>query len=156
MIRRPPRSTLFPYTTLFRSLPITVGAVTQDREIGLRFLVLSQNQGVLDTHRGLAARQGCEQRGEAVDATAVVGPDGCHGAHLTVDELDAVVLAENPGLRHAVVFAHREAASDERHAHTIGPPRRARQVAGMAHYGVGAEEPCHPTVAAWRLPSPGI
>src|SRR2546430_9702104 len=25
MIRRPPRSTLFPYTTLFRSLPNTVG-----------------------------------------------------------------------------------------------------------------------------------
>src|SRR2546430_11387130 len=26
MIRRPPRSTLFPYTTLFRSLPFTDGA----------------------------------------------------------------------------------------------------------------------------------
>src|SRR2546427_3210601 len=27
MIRRPPRSTLFPYTTLFRSSPVRVGAV---------------------------------------------------------------------------------------------------------------------------------
>src|SRR2546425_9710414 len=27
MIRRPPRSTLFPYTTLFRSLPARAGAV---------------------------------------------------------------------------------------------------------------------------------
>src|SRR5688572_33279481 len=27
MIRRPPRSTLFPYTTLFRSEPITVGGI---------------------------------------------------------------------------------------------------------------------------------
>src|SRR5687768_18281827 len=27
MIRRPPRSTLFPYTTLFRSEPVTVAAV---------------------------------------------------------------------------------------------------------------------------------
>src|SRR2546425_12089401 len=27
MIRRPPRSTLFPYTTLFRSDPIALGAV---------------------------------------------------------------------------------------------------------------------------------
>src|SRR3712207_8712977 len=26
MIRRPPRSTLFPYTTLFRSYPVTLGA----------------------------------------------------------------------------------------------------------------------------------
>src|SRR3989337_3586930 len=31
MIRRPPRSTLFPYTTLFRSLPI--GAVQIDRKL---------------------------------------------------------------------------------------------------------------------------
>src|SRR3712207_6917280 len=31
MIRRPPRSTLFPYTTLFRSVAVT----TQDREIEL-------------------------------------------------------------------------------------------------------------------------
>src|SRR3989475_4668120 len=28
MIRRPPRSTLFPYTTLFRSMTAAVGAVT--------------------------------------------------------------------------------------------------------------------------------
>src|SRR3712207_8204335 len=27
MIRRPPRSTLFPYTTLFRSVPVGVGPV---------------------------------------------------------------------------------------------------------------------------------
>src|SRR2546427_7737780 len=29
MIRRPPRSTLFPYTTLFRSFPISCGAAAQ-------------------------------------------------------------------------------------------------------------------------------
>src|SRR2546430_6003484 len=28
MIRRPPRSTLFPYTTLFRSLAVVVGALS--------------------------------------------------------------------------------------------------------------------------------
>src|SRR2546422_1710251 len=31
MIRRPPRSTLFPYTTLFRSSPITSGFPENDR-----------------------------------------------------------------------------------------------------------------------------
>src|SRR2546422_5884452 len=31
MIRRPPRSTLFPYTTLFRSRPRAAGARRQDR-----------------------------------------------------------------------------------------------------------------------------
>src|SRR5690349_22910164 len=39
MIRRPPRSTLFPYTTLFRSLSLTQPAVSQqvaalEREVG--------------------------------------------------------------------------------------------------------------------------
>src|SRR5689334_23732090 len=31
MIRRPPRSTLFPYTTLFRSLPLLVQQLRVDR-----------------------------------------------------------------------------------------------------------------------------
>src|SRR3989442_8084136 len=38
MIRRPPRSTLFPYTTLFRSirsLPSMMTTVSSEREIGL-------------------------------------------------------------------------------------------------------------------------
>src|SRR5256885_11795368 len=35
MIRRPPRSTLFPYTTLFRSLGGVVGPL-QQRQVGLR------------------------------------------------------------------------------------------------------------------------
>src|SRR5688572_32030889 len=35
MIRRPPRSTLFPYTTLFRSLEISGGAVAK-RQVRLR------------------------------------------------------------------------------------------------------------------------
>src|SRR3712207_8012753 len=32
MIRRPPRSTLFPYTTLFRSEPVVAGRVAQEIE----------------------------------------------------------------------------------------------------------------------------
>src|SRR2546430_5783340 len=40
MIRRPPRSTLFPYTTLFRSLhrltnPLSQGSLGRDRDRGL-------------------------------------------------------------------------------------------------------------------------
>src|SRR3712207_8488873 len=42
MIRRPPRSTLFPYTTLFRSLGILIGDVTPssnlDGELGQQYL----------------------------------------------------------------------------------------------------------------------
>src|SRR2546422_10230139 len=33
MIRRPPRSTLFPYTTLFRSLLSDTGTLTNDQEL---------------------------------------------------------------------------------------------------------------------------
>src|SRR2546430_12635539 len=34
MIRRPPRSTLFPYTTLFRSLPDVFGVVVSKDRLG--------------------------------------------------------------------------------------------------------------------------
>src|SRR2546427_11496264 len=34
MIRRPPRSTLFPYTTLFRSLPAVRGRIVAERDGG--------------------------------------------------------------------------------------------------------------------------
>src|SRR2546430_9006241 len=34
MIRRPPRSTLFPYTTLFRSVPGRLAAVEQPSPVG--------------------------------------------------------------------------------------------------------------------------
>ena len=36
MIRRPPRSTLFPYTTLFRSSPLTMFKPTAALELGSR------------------------------------------------------------------------------------------------------------------------
>src|SRR2546430_7008830 len=36
MIRRPPRSTLFPYTTLFRSLVAALGARADSLRVGLR------------------------------------------------------------------------------------------------------------------------
>src|SRR5256885_8759810 len=35
MIRRPPRSTLFPYTTLFRSLPVALGQQALELQPGL-------------------------------------------------------------------------------------------------------------------------
>src|SRR5438477_7251884 len=34
MIRRPPRSTLFPYTTLFRSVHQRQGKITRDQQLG--------------------------------------------------------------------------------------------------------------------------
>src|SRR2546426_7086969 len=56
MIRRPPRSTLFPYTTLFRSqrqgMTTTVGRVREDNVLpnGVKYLLVSHN-----TRMGAAA-----------------------------------------------------------------------------------------------------
>src|SRR2546428_224579 len=135
-------------------LPVAVGAVPQDGEVGLGFLVLAQDYGILDTHGGLSAGQGCEQRVETVHAAAVGRPDGRHLEHLAVDELHPVVLVEDSGLSHTVVFVDREAVSGERHGHTIGPPRRVRQVADMAHDGAGAGRERHPTDARRTAPAP--
>src|SRR2546422_10859195 len=50
MIRRPPRSTLFPYTTLFRSL---------DVEVGLGRAAEHERQHHLGEQFGLQVRLGC-------------------------------------------------------------------------------------------------
>src|SRR3712207_6992227 len=58
MIRRPPRSTLFPYTTLFRSLALEdvgVGMVADGDEEALRLQVLNlAGSRVLQPHAGHA------------------------------------------------------------------------------------------------------
>src|SRR2546421_5024868 len=55
MIRRPPRSTLFPYTTLFRSLVDEVAMRVQDADAGAGLDVLEdhrEEQGRLPGARG--------------------------------------------------------------------------------------------------------
>src|SRR3712207_7874704 len=61
MIRRPPRSTLFPYTTLFRSL----GFVSKGRR--------EQKEVVKDGSEGLL--QGCREMGEGRTAGRERGED---------------------------------------------------------------------------------
>src|SRR3712207_7999620 len=63
MIRRPPRSTLFPYTTLFRSLLLEVVALGLEHVKGL----------VLDLPAGAAARG---QFGDRVRSDRQVGDEG--------------------------------------------------------------------------------
>src|SRR5574337_1912308 len=53
MIRRPPRSTLFPYTTLFRSLPDKAGEST----------LLSRSGGKKGLRGGGARKPQCSSRG---------------------------------------------------------------------------------------------
>src|SRR5256885_2798421 len=57
MIRRPPRSTLFPYTTLFRS--VAVQPMTDDREERLAHLQGPRvDRHTADGHAEVAAHQG--------------------------------------------------------------------------------------------------
>src|SRR2546427_8293153 len=65
MIRRPPRSTLFPYTTLFRSSPWELGlAETQAIliENGLRHRIEVRVDGGLRTGRDVEDRLGLRDR----------------------------------------------------------------------------------------------
>src|SRR2546422_11717696 len=66
MIRRPPRSTLFPYTTLFRSLEIEVDHVVEGGPDGLEIRrhcgLPIANHPRLDAPVGALARQDHERR----------------------------------------------------------------------------------------------
>src|SRR5256885_13661391 len=76
MIRRPPRSTLFPYTTLFRSIgqheiggSVTAEPVSDDRK---KCLILLQQDG-------LACAKGPVDRGEGEAECADLAVEGiCH------------------------------------------------------------------------------
>src|SRR5260370_1069319 len=150
MIRRPPRSTLFPYTTLFRSEAV------KDRE--LRGQLEKQSKRKLSQARG-------EARGEA-DAAVV--------AHLSESQTDLGVAADaarppSPdelvegvrvrvrGLPSAVLLRRRDGASAEIEA---GPmrmkvpvseiPGRGRRGNGGEGGGVARVTPCGAAVF-WNL-----
>src|SRR2546430_8279695 len=57
MIRRPPRSTLFPYTTLFRSVKLTDAEIEKLRQSGIRLDGEGRfwHEGAEVTHHGMRA-----------------------------------------------------------------------------------------------------
>src|SRR2546425_11928688 len=76
MIRRPPRSTLFPYTTLFRSVSITrlARAAVMDHTTLLRNLNLLERQGLVrsrPTRDGRVREVGLSERGRRALAPAL-------------------------------------------------------------------------------------
>src|SRR3989442_3904351 len=94
MIRRPPRSTLFPYTTLFRSFWIRslgwiVAVKTTLRQIFTRVLE-SEMKSVAEDRAGLDRARGNKLRGAQFLAVAELGAQHFDAAALSAD-LEALV-----------------------------------------------------------------
>src|SRR2546428_161535 len=100
MIRRPPRSTLFPYTTLFRSIALVIDALA-----------------IVDLYR---ERRRCVAA--IVQEADVVGVELCTGERRSVGPEDAV----RRGLRRAVADA-RERVGEARPIVIGHPEFRRRQ-----------------------------
>src|SRR4051812_49703254 len=87
MIRRPPRSTLFPYTTLFRSEPLVVVDVSgNSSDFALPAprtrTVLTRSEehtSELQSHVNLVCRLLLEKKKEAAAHAARRGAEGRHG-----------------------------------------------------------------------------
>src|SRR3712207_205524 len=89
MIRRPPRSTLFPYTTLFRSLEIDpdLAALLEERYDDPRLQVVCDSAENLDTHLG----------GNRADVLVSALPYTSFDAGLRRRVLDLLPVALAPG-----------------------------------------------------------
>src|SRR5258708_27609753 len=68
MIRRPPRSTLFPYTTLFRSGLQQAGEVVEARRgvrmLGVKHLLVDRQRALIERPRPRQVALGLQQAGE--------------------------------------------------------------------------------------------
>src|SRR3989449_10301239 len=67
MIRRPPRSTLFPYTTLFRSIVDGIWDATQGRRVDTLPLCSARVNGALPAYAFGDLRSRCGRHNGAVD-----------------------------------------------------------------------------------------
>src|SRR5258708_15643374 len=87
MIRRPPRSTLFPYTTLFRSGLQQAGEVVEARRgvrmLGVKHLLPDRQGALIERPRPRQVALGLQQAGEVAEATRRVRMLGAK--HLLVD-----------------------------------------------------------------------
>src|SRR2546425_2415597 len=104
MIRRPPRSTLFPYTTLFRSAPLP--------RTTKQYLTAFLTRGLLV--RGAVAMMRMHQRMSTAlgDQPAVRGKRGNPGEDEGNDEADPEQWVSEPGIHRAGDDDHHDAVND--------------------------------------------
>src|SRR6267378_3085215 len=94
MIRRPPRSTLFPYTTLFRSLKVCHNVVHEDHAMMADFQRSEEHTSELQSRRDLVCRLLLEKKKADVRRRARRGPVGAHTAERTAPPRDPGVGAD--------------------------------------------------------------
>src|SRR5688572_31921415 len=80
MLRRPPRSTLFPYTTLFRSVPLVIIAKKVQQAVQREHLQLDQNG--MPRPPGLTARNSARNHDFAEKARLVTRRSEEHTSEL--------------------------------------------------------------------------
>src|ERR1044071_6062012 len=100
MIRRPPRSTLFPYTTLFRSLGIVAGVVMVGG--GIRLAARYRNYGLLVSGGGIAVLFLSVYAG--FNLYSLVGPQIAFGLLVAVT-VAAAALADRTGAQAIAIVA---------------------------------------------------
>src|SRR5260221_7579437 len=81
MIRRPPRSTLLPYTTLFRSAAATYGVAARSpgccaQRLGAQACALSVDVGQRQRHAAPTPTGWSGRRGPEIGSFARIGPGG--------------------------------------------------------------------------------
>src|SRR5256885_13682195 len=104
MIRRPPRSTLFPYTTLFRSwfesealkgpksASGIIGTMLGPRSPGTAYVLLHHYMGELD---GVFRAWGFAKGGNGSVSAAIAAAAQAHGAEIRTSAAVAKILIQN-------------------------------------------------------------
>ena len=86
-------------------------APAEHRDVGLGLAVVRQNNAALDIHQGPASQATEQQLTQVEDEGLVAAANGRHREDLALDQLDAIVFAEDAGLGHPVVLLPRESPS---------------------------------------------
>ena len=87
---------------------IAAPGMLYDSEVGLRFRSIVQHNRVLHPKPSLLAKGGRQQAIQEVDRERMARTNGRHVNQLPFQQLDAIVLAQDPGLAQAAIVGHRQ------------------------------------------------
>src|SRR3712207_9108111 len=91
MIRRPPRSTLFPYTTLFRSVKVKLGPINLTYQGKASFVEKDEA-----AHKAVIDGRGKDQRGNGTAAALITAQLKAEGDTTRVDVLTDLNITGRP------------------------------------------------------------